>query len=117
MGRWLAVLGVLALFGASFSDAAPGGRRGVGRYLFDARVHVALLARADGTGGELCWVDTVSGRSGEAAFVRQGSRLLVERAPGAFSEAHLLPDVALVVRDPPWGNRAEGSDSLGLALD
>lgn len=112
MGRRLAMVGVMALFGASFAGAG----QGVGRYLFDARVHVALLARADGTGGELCWVDTVSGRSGEAPFLRRGGRLLVERAPGAYSEAHLLPDVALVVRDPPWGG-VPGGDALGLALD
>ena len=112
MVRAVVSLGVLTLSLASFSEA---GEMKVGRYLFDARVHVALLARADGSGGELCWRDTVTGRSGEAPFVRRGQALLVEKTPGAFSEGHLVPDVALVVDDPPWV--AGGRTSLGVALD
>jgi len=112
MVRAVAALSVLTLSLASFSDA---GETKVGRYLFDARVHVALLARVDGTGGELCWRDTVTGRSGEAPFVRKGQTLLVEKAPGTVCEGHLVPDVALVVDDPPWG--AGGHASLGVALD
>jgi hypothetical protein len=112
MVRVVLVLGVFALALAQISEADE---VKVGRYLFDARVHVALLARADGTGGELCWRDTVTGRSGEALFVRKGQTLLVEKAPGTFCEGHLVPDVALVVDDPPWG--AGGHPSLGVALD
>ena len=40
---------------------------------------------------------------------------LVEKAPGTVCEGHLVPDVALVVDDPPWGGG--GHASLGVALD
>lgn len=111
MLRKLTLLSVFSLF----VPAAAGAQPGVRCYLVDSRVHVAVVSRAD-AGGELCWHDTVSGRAGEAPFVQRGDRLLLGAPGRADAEAHLLPDLAIVVRNPPWGS-GSGQLSLGVALD
>lgn len=103
----------LTLAGAGFCAA---GETGVRCFLVDSRVHVAIVSVDPGSGGEMCWHDTVTGQTGQALFTRDGSRLVVVDERGAVSEAHLVQGLALVLRNPPW-SRQDSHLALGLALD
>lgn len=107
---------LLCIFPLSIATFAAGWQKHVTRYLVDSRVHLAVFGRASETAGELCWHDTVTGENGEAAFVRKGSRLIVRVAGGARAEAHVLPDLAIVLRNPPWDRKAT-RPALGVAPD
>jgi hypothetical protein len=85
-------------------------------YLVDGRVRVALTPGPEPTAGDLWWVDTVSGASGDARFRRRGSELVVEWEPGLVGEARLLPDLAIVFSLAPWPGRGQGT-WLGVSLD
>ena len=88
----------------------------VSRYLVDGRIHVTVVYRADGTGGEIAWFDTVTGREGGAPFRVQGDGHLELRLPsGRVAHARVLPDVAVVMDSPPWGGR--GETALGVNVD
>lgn len=112
---WMAPRFLLCVFALAAAPFAWAGSP-VERYLFDRAVHVALVSRADGSGGELCWRDTVTGRTGESAFRKEGGSLLVEVAPGRFLRAHRVADAALVLERTPWAPGG-GGRSLGIALD
>lgn len=113
MVRWIFALCVLPLFTATFCAAEEPAVR---CFLVDSRVHVALVPRESGAGGEICWHDTVTGATGQAPFVQDGSRLVLTTPEGQTSEAHLLPHLAIVLRNPPWEKR-ESRLALGVALD
>ena len=106
-----AMLGML-LF-APFGGAAP---PATGRYLVDGRVRVDLFSGDDRQVGDLWWLDTVSGVSGDARFSQQGAKLVVEWSPSLVGEARLVPDVAIVFSGAPWTVGGQGT-SLGLSLD
>jgi len=108
-------LTLMSVFSLLLPVWAAGAQPEVRCYLVDSRVHVALVSRAE-AGGELAWHDTVSGRAGEAPFVQRGDRLLLGAPGEGGAEAHLLPDLAIVIRNPPWGAEA-GHLSLGVVLD
>ena len=111
VGRLL--LCVFTLVAASNAGAAT---PPVERYLFDRGVHVALVSRADGTGGELCWRDTITGKTGQTPFFRSNGDLVVEVSPGHFHRAHRVADAALVLEGTPWVAGGAGR-ALGIALD
>ncbi len=104
----------LLLLGLAASGAAPAGTMTVTRYLVDGRVHVAVIARPDRSGGEVTWLDTVTGRRGDAPFSARGACLRLTAA-GRPSRAYVLGDFALVVEAPPWD--AARASALGLAVD
>jgi len=104
----------LLLLGLAAPPGAPGGPLTVTRYLVDGRIHVAVIARPDRSGGEVTWLDTVTGRRGDAPFSRQGACLHLTAA-GRPSRAYVLGNFALVVETPPW-DAGRGS-VLGVAVD
>ncbi len=88
----------------------------VSRYLVDGRIHLTVVYRADGTGGQIAWFDTVTGREGGAPFrVQRDGHLELHLPSGRVARARLLPDVAVVMESPPWGGR--GETALGVNLD
>ncbi len=88
----------------------------VSRYLVDGRIHVTVVYRADGTGGEIAWLDTVTGREGGAPFrVEEDGHLELRLSSGRVAHARVLPDVAVVLESPPWGTR--GETALGVNVD
>ena len=89
---------------------------GVSRYLVEGRFHVTVTMGSDGSGGGLCWKDTVTGQEGDAGFRSTPSRLLVETQTGTFIEAHLLPGIAIVFEMVPW-HEPKSRLALGLSLD
>lgn len=111
--RWIALLGVLALFGGG---PAAADEAVVRCFLVDARIHVAVVSTGAGPEGELVWRDTVTGESGGAPFTAQGDRLLLEGVAAGSAVARILPDLAIVLEHPPWG-RSDRGPSLGIALN
>ncbi len=88
----------------------------VSRYLVDGRIHLTVVYRADGTGGGIAWLDTVTGREGGAPFrVEKDGHLELHLPSGRVARARVLPDVAVVVDSPPWGGR--GETALGVNVD
>jgi len=115
MGIWIRMMTLLSVFALLPGGWALAAQPGVACYLVDARVHLAVVTWEAGSTGELCWHDTVTGRRGEARFVREEGRLVVRSGEGPASEVHVLPDLAVVVRNPPWTGGARVA--LGVALD
>ncbi|MBI5016748.1 MAG: hypothetical protein HZB55_14845 [Deltaproteobacteria bacterium] len=113
----MAAISLLFIVGAAVSPC-PGAQQEVhpARYLVDGRVHVAVTAGPEPLAGELWWVDTVSGRAGEARVRLHGSRFVVEWGAGQVGEALVVPDVAIVFAHTPWGGQGPGT-SLGVSLD
>ncbi len=105
----------LALALIFLAGTAWAGAGGVRRYLVDARVLLTVVPCGARSPGELAWYDTVSGRNGDTAFACVGDRLLLS-GDGGRGEAHLLPNLAIVVRNAPWDGSPDHL-SLGVALD
>jgi hypothetical protein len=107
------------LLASAWATAAwAGGDDGVcQRFLVDERVFVSVQFQPDGSAGGIAWLDTVSGRRGDAPFATDaGSGLQVEMPGGWCSRAIFLGDVALLFRRPPWDPDATAV-ALGVSLN
>ena len=114
----LVLVGCL-LFAASLTTVARAGvdDGGCRRFLVDERVFVSVQFQADGTAGDIAWLDTVSGRRGEALFATAADSVLQVEMPGGWcSRAFYLGDLALLFRNPPW-DPAATTVALGISLD
>jgi hypothetical protein len=110
------ITALIACLAALAAGVARAERPPISRYLVDGRVHLTLIYRSDHTRGEIAWLDTVSGRGGEAPFSLHNGVLWVEATPGVITRAHHLPALALVFEDPPWAI-GHSRKALGLPLD
>ena len=112
----LALVGGLLL--AVFPLAARAGEDDAcRRFLVDERVFVSVQFQADGTAGDIAWLDTVSGRRGDALFATDADSVLQVEMPGGWcSRAFYLGDLALLFRNPPW-DPAATTVALGISLD
>ena len=113
----LVLVGCL-LFAASLTTVARAGvYDGCRRFLVDERVFVSVQFQADGTAGDIAWLDTVRGRRGEALFATAADSVLQVEMPGGWcSRAFYLGDLALLFRNPPW-DPAATTVALGISLD
>jgi hypothetical protein len=109
--RWIVAVAGCLLW--AMGPCPSHGGASVERFLVEGRVHVTLVTLDDGTRGGIIWQDTAMPRRGEAPFLRRG-RVLHFRGD-AVPPAHLVPGVALVLRNPPWNPSI--STVLGVSLD
>ncbi|HSH70874.1 MAG: hypothetical protein P1P84_00835 [Deferrisomatales bacterium] len=112
VGGWLLCAAALTTVARAGVDDG-----GCQRFLVDERVFVSVQFQADGTAGGIAWLDTVSGRRGDAPFATDADSVLQVEMPGGWcSRAFYLGDLALLFRNPPW-DPAATTVALGVSLD
>lgn len=113
--RWVLLGLVLAALAAAPAGAGVDPR--FQKFLVDERVFVSVQFHPDGTAGDIAWLDTVSGRRGDALFATAEDSVLQVEMPGGWcSRAVFLGELALLFRNPPWDPQATNV-ALGVSLD
>jgi len=109
--RWIAAVAGCPLL--AMGPCPSHGGVSVERFLVAGRVRVTLVALDDAASGATIWRDTVLACTGQEPFLHRW-RVLHFRGD-AVPPAHLMPRVALALRNLPWDPSV--STALGVSLD